>query len=501
MSNGKVSLADGDSQVGFLITVPDEAAHAALDLILDFAVLELEFGITPEIEGYDRSDWLSFVTPIGSGSPPALDFDLGAPRVPIPLRAYPPMPILLDHHALVPGPAARLDEALHWQYRLSVQHQSAEQDTVELRVSYNQSPSSTAAAPDDDLFTALAQYTAVSAPLLGLLAGLPDWEQAGTDRRTALTNALGTYRTLASAVAQAWTTHWGQGPATAPAVPAIAGGGPVPEAIHRYTLGLDAEDGWYATLRLTHTVESGPDDVGLPEIVCVTEAGDRYDLTPVDPESCGCTDTDHCQCYAFPFQTVEAFTLLTCELTFPPVHVAAYQNASANARVTRNARLLGAGRPDTAPAFVYRTPTVGYREPVVPFIDITGAIPIDPWSNEPLAPMFAAVFDGDPTDRTIAIGARYEYTLVPAEPPVTALLPVVQSTVGLYDSTTIPTLTSALDGWSTRERPATTDGAWAFRLSLYSSLDSALRRPILQLKCLSSSLTSVGRRPDEPGPS
>ncbi|WP_327279719.1 hypothetical protein [Streptomyces sp. NBC_01205] len=113
VSNGKVSLADGDSQINFLITVPDVAEHAALDLTLDFAGIELEFGIEREVEGYDRSDWLTFVSPLASGSPPALDFGLGAPRVPIPLRAYPPMPILLDQHADVPTPGAGLSDALH----------------------------------------------------------------------------------------------------------------------------------------------------------------------------------------------------------------------------------------------------------------------------------------------------------------------------------------------------------------------------------------------------
>ncbi|MGW0748135.1 hypothetical protein [Streptomyces sp. NPDC002587] len=490
VSNGKVALADGDSQTSFLVTVPDVAAHAVLDLTLDFSGVELEFGIEREIEGYERSDWLTFVTPLASGSVPALNFDLGAPRVPLPLRAYPPMPILLDQHADVPTSAAELGDALYWQYRFSVQHQSAEQDTVELQVTYNRPARTPATSSADDLFGALAQYTAVCSPLLGLLAGLTDRDGAGPDERTAMTNALGTYRTLAAAVAQAWAAHWAAGPAPVPVV-AAAAGGPVPD-VYRYALGLHAVDGWYATLRLTRTLESGPGGVGWPEkIVCVTADGERHDLTPVDPQVCGCTDAGRCQCYAFPLQVVEAFTLVTFELTFPRVHIATYQSASAGARVTRNARLLGEGWPDTVPSFVYRTPEVGYHDPVVPFIDLTGAIAIGPWDppgHDPLAPLFDAVFDGDPADRTIAIGARYAYTLVAGDPPVSALLPVVQSTVGTYDTETVPTLTRALVEWSERERPATEGGAWALRVSLYSSVDPSLQRPVLQLKHLSSEL-------------
>ncbi|MCX4695674.1 hypothetical protein [Streptomyces sp. NBC_01408] len=496
VSNGKVSLVDGESQISFLITLPDVAAHAALDLTLDFAGVELEFGIEGEADAYERSDWLTFVTPLASGSPSALDFDLGAPRVPIPLRAYPPMPILLDQHADVPAKADGLGDALYWKYRFSVQHQSAEQDTVELRVAFNESADTAVAAAADDLFAALAQYTAVSAPMLGLLAGLPDWERADPDRRTALGNALDTYRTLASAVADAWAAHWGNGAAPSPTPAAASADGPVPD-VYRYAFGLDAQDGWYTTLRLTRTVETGPGGVGWPETVCVIVDGKRHELTPADPELCGCAAAEHCRCFVFPLP-VEAFTLLTFELTFPPVHIAGYQNASAHTRVTRNARLLGEGWPDTEPAFVYRTPEVGYSEPVVPFIDITGAIPIDPWDppgDDPLEPMFDAVFDGDPAGRTIAIGARYEYTLVAGAPPVSALLPVVQSTVGTYAATTVPTLTQALVEWSEREQPATEGGAWAFRVSLYSSVDPSLQRPVLQLKHLSSELNPAAGAP------
>ncbi|MFJ3794102.1 hypothetical protein [Kitasatospora sp. NPDC090091] len=489
VSNGNVPLADGDAQITFLVTVPDVAAHAALDLSLDFAGIELECGIEQEADGYDRSDRLAFVTPLASGSPPALDFDLGAPRVPIPLRAYPPLPILLDQHADAPTSADTLGDALHWTYRCSVQHQSAEQDTLELRVAFNRPAGAAAAAADDDLFTALARYTAVSAPMLGLLAGLPDWEHADTDRRTALANALETYRTLASAVADAWAAHWAGGPPPPPQAGASTGG-PVPD-VYRYAFGLDARDGWYTTLRLTRTVETGPGGVGWPTGIRVTVDGACHELTPAAPEQCGCTDTGHCRCYAFPPRTVAAFTLLTFELTFPPVHIAAYQNASAGARVTRNARLLGEGWPDTEPAFVYRTPEAGWAEPVVPFIDITGAIGIGPWDptdDVPLRSVFDAVFDGDPADRTVAIGARYAYTLVAGDPPVSALLPVVQSTVGTYDAATVPALMRALVAWSEREQPATAGGAWAFRLSLHSALDPSLRRPVLQLRHLSSPL-------------
>ncbi|WP_145910071.1 LysM domain-containing protein [Kitasatospora viridis] len=489
LSNGKIALTDDPSHLTFLLTVPDVAAHASHDLGLAYRGVELEFDIVREIEGYERSDWLTFVTQLASGSPEELDFDLGAPRIPIPLRAYPPMPILLDQQALVDSTATELDRALRWRYRCAVQHQSAEQDTIELRVSFNEPAAQPTAAALDDLFAAMAQYTAVATPLLGLLAALPDWERADQRRREALANALTTYQQLAAEVAEAWRRHW-TGPVPAPAVAAERTAGAPEIEAYRYQLRLTVERDRYRTLTLTRAVERGPDRVGWPESVfCITASGERRRLTAE-----GAEPGADSRSYRFPTDPdVEAFSLLTFELTFPPVHIATHQNASAATRVTRNARLLGEGWPRTAEAFVYRTPEAAAAQPVVPFIDVTHTLPIGPWApppaENPLEPLFRAVFDGDESGRTIAIGARYAYTLVAADPPVTALLPVVQSTVGAYTpATTVPALTRTLNDWTELERPQTAGGAWAFRLSLYSSVDPSLQRPVLQLRHLSAAL-------------
>jgi hypothetical protein len=104
--------------------------------------------------------------------------------------------------------------------------------------------------------------------------------------------------------------------------------------------------------------------------------------------------------------------------------------------------------------------------------------------------MFDAIFDHDAAERTIAVGVRYGYTLVPGDVPVEALIPVVQSTVGSYDGSTIPTVTRRLDNWLRDTEPARQGGAWSFWVALYSSLDPTLQRPVLQLKRLSSKLVS-----------
>jgi hypothetical protein len=477
VSNGTVSLAKGESQVSFLLDVPDVAAHPGLDLALDLDVVGLELG---------ESDRLTFVSPVANGSPPALHLDLGSPRVPLPLRACPPMPMLVGHEAVVPAEPVVLVDALLWRYELALRHQSAEQDSVEFRVTYNARDAATAnAVLDDDLFATLAQYTAVSTPLLGLLAGVVAWESASAEEQAVLTAALGTYASLVTAVGDAWGAHWT--PPLTEVVPAETLGAGPPLDVYDYALGLRATDGWYTTLRLARTAVTGAGGVGWPDVACVTPSGE-YPLVPAAPETCDCGDAATCRCYAFPPATVAAFTLLTFRFTFPPVHVASYQNASSRTWVTRNAKLLGATWPATTADFVYRTPEVSYPKPAVPFIDVTGAIPIGAWPAAPLQAMFDAVFDGSAADRTIAVGVRYGYTLVPGDPPVEALLPVVQSTVGPYGDTTIAVLTARLAEWLRDVDPAREGGAWAFWVSMYSSLDPTLQRPVLQLERLSSPL-------------
>lgn len=498
LTNGKVSLAAGASQVNIAVSVPDVAAHAQLSLDLDFSVVDLEFDITPGTEGYERSDWLTFLTPIGSGSPDALSLDLGSPIIPLPLRAYPSLPILVDHRAVVPTQADTLDEAARWRYQFSLQHQSAQQDSIGFEVIFNsRSGDAFGITDDDDLFTKLAQYVGVAKPLLGLLAGLASWETAPPDQRRVLATALDSFRVLIEAVATAWSAHWPPPtpprPRQLPAAPDAGSGVVLDVYDFGVVLRTDPSATVYTGLELTRSTVTGPGGVGWPDIVCVTADGTRHPLTPH-----GGIDPSH-RWYDFALGSkVAAFSLLTFELTFPHVHVASYQNASARTWVTRNAKLLGDTGPETAREFVYRTPDVSYRTPVVPFVAVTGIVPIDSWPRHPLPAMFDTIFDGSAADRTIAIGVRYAYTLVASDPPIEALLPVYQSPSGKYDGSTVGTVTSKVDQWLGDVEPTRTDAAWAFGIALYSSLDPGLQRPVLQLKRVSAALTTPADSRDRP---
>lgn len=134
----------------------------------------------------------------------------------------------------------------------------------------------------------------------------------------------------------------------------------------------------------------------------------------------------------------------------------------------------------------------------MPFVAITGTVPIGSWPEHPLPAMFDTIFDGSTADRTIAIGVRYAYTLVASDPPIEALLPVYQSPAGKYDGSTVNTVTTLVDEWLGDVGPTRTDAAWAFGIALYSPLDPGLQRPVLQLKRVSAALTTPADSRDRP---
>lgn len=489
LGNAKTPLGPGVWPVTFLLSVPDEARHRAVSLSLDYAVNELEFDIRPVVEGYDASNWLSFVHPLSQDPPQALAVDLGSPLAPIPLRAYPPLAALVRQQAVINDAPTTLDEALHWSYVLVYQHQSAAQDQIRLEVEFNLAPGNTRlAAEEDDLFGRLAQYAAIAPTLWPLLAGLPD-PGAGIPPEV-VANAVGTYAGLIRQVADAWTAHWGS-----PPVSARESVGAPPDTNELYdfaaTLTSSEADGvfTYTTLTLQRLRADG--DVTWPTIVVLKPDGQRIPLTAAQAQIGAETLV-----YDFPAGEVEAFGALGFELTFPGLHIARYQNALSRVWVERNAQLLGAGAPPTRESFVYRTAPLAFPEPLAPLIQVDARLDIGVWTSDPatnpLGPVFAAILDGAATGQ-VAISIRYGYALTPGPDPIETYLPVGLRPYYSYDG--VEPIITQVDRWDADHQPVSSGGLWAFGISLYSSLDEALRRPLLVLNRLVSPITAITERP------
>jgi hypothetical protein len=411
--------------------------------------------------------------------------------------------MLLGHAAQPPSHPTSVAEAVVWSYGFGYRHQSAEQDRVKLTVSLN-TPNlmRSSGTPNQDLFGTLAQYVFVADPLRATLAQLSDWQSIADP--AVVSTALDTFATLASQVAGAWDAHWPDPTALdepivlMDAAPAPSPTG-VPPIAFDLVVTLKAEDGFYKRLTLERDqVGAG---FGWPTIQCTLADGSVIELCP--PGVCG--PDKPCDCdpnagpsdYLFPRDvSVPADSLLSWQFTYPGLHVAHYQNATASVSVDRNAALLTPSppAPPTNPAFVYQTPASSYGAPVTPFISVTDTLPIGTWSSDPAAgplpALFDTIFDGDPTNRTIMIGVRYGYELAPGNPPVETYLPVLQSPSVPYASDTQTKLTDAVDTWQTGTNPTATGGRWVFWIDMHSMIDTTLMRPVLQLKRLESPLAA-----------
>ncbi|HEX2080452.1 MAG TPA: hypothetical protein VHG08_22305, partial [Longimicrobium sp.] len=493
VSSAKTSLAAGGSYVNFLVDVGEDGRQRSVDLPLTYAVNEVEFNLTPVVDGYDASDWLSLVLPFGPALPPGVTVALGTPAAPLPLRAYPPLPALLAQEAAPTTPgAATYGEALRWDYAFTYQHQGMAPDQLRLEVDFNQTPLLQAeGAEGDDLFAALAQYVAVAPGLWAILQAL----QAGGDLAgQTLGNAMETFAALVGRVAGLWGPHWTGAPRlSARAAPA---GGPVPET-YQFTQTLDAA--WndaaarweYTSLTLVRDRADG--SVGWPRMGIFAPGG------PVRPLGEG-VDTPAGRRYDFP-AGVEAFTLLGFEMRFGGLHVASHQNGSAQVRVLRNARLLGPALPPTRAGFVYQTQALAFPAPATPLLSWDRAFPIGAWTPDagtnPLAAVFAEMFGGSAAGRQVSAAIRYGYELggSPAAPIVT-YLPVAYRPRFEYTSATVQEVIDRVARWEGIYDPAPGGGEWVFGLSLYSSVDGQRDRPLLELLHLASPITQVG----EPDP-
>lgn len=521
LGNAKTRLAATTTgTVTFPLDVAQPARHRAVALSPVYAVNEIEFDVATVVAGYDSSNWLSFVRAFDQFPPASFSADLGQPLVPVPLRAYPEMPALVSQAAQTQNKPETPSDALYWSYVFTYAHQSAAQDQILIETEFNRRPEGARlAAEPDTLFDALAQYAAVSDTLWQILARLqaPDVDAGDS----VLATALDTYAGLAERVAGLWSSWWGVGScdqavaAAGRVRPAHQGlvhpsrraaartsldqpdpGTSAPHEFYHYLATLDSAlvDAVEIYTSLTLQLLDADGTVGWPDIAVIRNDGTEVPLAAGDLDG-------NSRIYSFPSgagaDLVPAFTRIGFRWTVAGLHIARYQNASSAVAVIRNAQLLGADGPQTCSAFIYRTPQIGFPEPLVPLISIGARLDIGIWTDtaatNPLTELFDEIFDHDPAGREIAVAIRYGYTLVPSDPPIETLLPVMLHPRFVYDpASTVQSIIDAVEHWADQVQPVTAGGLWGFGISLYSSTDPSLDRPLLELKRVVSPLESGG---------
>jgi len=500
MSAGKCWLTDFSPFITLLLTESDPASHRAVTANMAFGITDLERNITSAglPDGYAASQWLTFVPPLGdSNLPTAVSVDLGEVSVPIPLRDFPALPVIIEQRASATALDAALRQRLRsrralstlradsdvslgnlalWDHRFTYSHEHAEQDDVSLTLSYNLRPDQTLrmAASDADLFVQLARYIAVADNLWEILGDLPD-SGALTPVQS---NAANTLRDLAAAVATSWNVRLVDSVADARLQ------APVTD-----TFGFQARvtdrDGplasrEVASLGLTALSAGVGPDGQWPQVWALTAAGL---MVALERESVSASESR----YQVPADAHVAASWPTFSLVFAGLNVARWQNATGSILVQRNQKLLGADGPATNPAFVFQTDRVEAASIATPLNSWDQRVPLASTPTTVSAALQAAfdtLFGSAAQDGGLSVTAGVAYAYELATDPLDPNHGLVGETpVYLYpnqtlDSSTAGNLQTAVDTWRNLANPQREGGEWVFSLTLYSSLEED-RRPLL----------------------
>ncbi len=473
--------------------------------------MEHDFQPDHRVYGYEPSSWLSFIVPAfraPDGKPSgrqALNFPLGRNAVPMPLRVYPPMPGIVDQGAEVPAEVTGLAEALLWTYRFTVSTPQAAQDELMLVVRLNDPPPGKNARPrtarivhnavtgDDpprpppaDLFEALARFTFEYPQIAPHLATVPDAAFSGGNA-TVARKALERTNALIEGVAQTWA-EWIH-PASRGAADARRRGraddAPISVAAWHYTVDFSQ----LPNLKVTRSVENSTALPPWPDIAGFT--------TPTSDKP---TDLYIHQPMG------DASTLGQLAFRVPGLFSVVAQSARVTASVTRNANIVPSDMPPGTAvngAFIYTTPVVEAKDPVVPLLALPGRpIVIGRGANTLSAALDAllAPFTDGPalpglsaSVLKLATGGSYFYVLAEGGPDQTLPAGIriflsrndIAFSAGTEGSNPDPgtykkMLLSTLSRWHNALQPSDAGASIRFSLTLFAEItDSSL--PLLEL--------------------
>jgi hypothetical protein len=504
-STAKLPLSQGQSAVTFLLAVknPEQRRMAFFDL--DYAVNKLEYNVqlppAPMASGvasnYVESSWLTFINPLD-----AVGF--GQVQVPIPLRAFPSLPVLSQQSAVPSDPGSSdLVKAKQWNYEFVLNNQVAAQDSMELGAFFNITGSQSPVPPiqqgpskkaNQGLYQALAQFMAVQAPVMNDLTLL-----TSDPADSAVIPALQAFHDLVKNVTTAWF-------ATAAA---FVGAPAEPGEIHWYALDTvinEQASNQFLYLMLTN-------DVGNPLWPKID--GKQHALQIGDE--------------ALYDYTEPITSPLDLQFAIEDLDAIQRQNGWSGALVVRNQNLLGVPAAQTNPDFVYQTLLTLFSNKITPYLLIDAYAPLsrgagnDPVSQlaHALAAFFTVLFnlDTDPPKNSFQIRAqaRYAFSLVSAtaevsrrpglglvdEQSIMTSIPLVLNPLATFDPAkdadpTKPTsfvsqLAAATISGAQAAGVAGSNGAtvvpgvYLFDVSVYSSLPTgsgatALSKPILDIR-------------------
>ncbi|MEO1030972.1 MAG: LysM domain-containing protein [Bacteroidota bacterium] len=512
ITTGKTSLKQGMNHVNFLLSVQAEREHRNVLMGLNYVVNEIEYDISnvSDASGYQASDWLTFLIPIGSSDskPEIFKTELGQPEVPIPLRTYPAMPAITaqkDNPAVPDGELpktfpANVQKAREWKFSFNYVHTEAQQDTSYISVFFNQSSdtdsfnqinSGLSGNSGTQFFDSLAQFIAVLPALETDLASL--LTSGGNISEKAA--AINTFAELVTDVAAKWTFALNSGTNPTP-----------PEGSYEYSLESTVKEGTYkgqpTELYDTVILKQQQDDISPSGAYPVISWIDHSVNPPVVYELTATPGANECV-YTYE-QDVPAFQTIEHQIEFDQLNIFANQNALGGAFIRRNEHLVDTA---TSPSFIYQTPEVVYNQVLVPYLLHNQKIPFKT-STQPINPactgktgleqalcnLFNELLGSNTPKIKIAAMYGYELVAVPksgsapltkdALEAIVSLLPITFRPLVKISSSVVTNLTKAINDWETGLPLSRKGGSYVFDLCVFSTLDTQRTQPILELKNL-----------------
>lgn len=522
LSTYKFNLKTGTTYLNFLFSTRFAEDQAFVGLKLAFPITNIEHQVgslaetSSAIDGYTPSTWLSFVNPLPPV--PFASADLSTLRIPVVLRAYPPIPVL-DAQSGVSAASSQsatttVQSAKLWNYQFGFQFPHAAQDEVGASTQLNLAPivNKFNALSVDALFAALAQLNAVWDQLRQIFVS----EMSQITLSTSTTdpsfvhseNALAAMDTLVAALAQAWS---GTSALSRVADPPTE----QPQLTLNYTIRevpSPQEKGPDLLEVIVTQLASVPPTVpqGLPPPPTPIEWFDDYPLTKPAPDGLGLLYYNEAGDF---LHYQDAREQPTRTVLLPDMNVMAYQNARSSVSLSRNAILVPEN--PTLSAFVYTTPDVAFPAKLTPLLQNDQAIAVEaiqtgtPTSAPlftQLQSLFRAFFaDSSSSSQPVKLVVNYQYTVgavgsgLTVQVPITLLpwadfqipddyLPTGPCPVPVTDSSPLVCkLTATLQSWFAANTPSPREGILLFDLSVFSSLSQdrdAPRMPLIRLSNL-----------------
>ena len=534
ISSPKLDLAFGASKSGVippspylssLVSTPSvDTGRVSLNLDYKGQYIEHDIGRLAGIQGYEPSTWLSFVDIGGSDDANPLCAELGGFDVPIVLREFPAMPMLVNqdevaqitsscHQPITLEAAASsatsllagmqcvrtgnydpLAAAARWHYSFTYSMQvHRQQDEIHGKVNFNVAGERgvmTMADAGRDMFDNLAQFTQVYPQVRTDLNSYLVPIDVDTTDPTQLRNAQTALESAAAMID--WL-------GTSPPGPGDAGGfvrstqvGPVEFTISEGNRPIGGVDALTITVELTAQL---PPRVGPPFVEIAGYSCERQ------PDSGGLTsvfayksDVDGQYLTASVGMNIPARTFV-----LPDLDILERQDAQAEVYITRNADLVP-GKTIADP-LVYMTPTVSFDQPLHPTLVVDDPInlatifstgpnnPVQRSLDCQLGLLYDALFANAGTDDvTLQASLYYEYEInseiskvrlpVYLLPPTRTQLRQGGSGTPLADVITLQV--AGWTGWFGTNTPVTTGGSLVVDLTVMSDL-TARPMPILHL--------------------